>query len=96
MGSEMCIRDRLATGRESITKIFGQPPNVFARRSFGLNPTTPGLLKSFGFAGAIHANFSTGTIPSMGSGAMRWTGDSDEHILAISELPMDAADSGTF
>ncbi len=90
------VANQLATGRESITQVFGQPPNVFARRSFGLNPTTPGLLKSFGFAGAIHANFSTGTIPSMGSGAMRWTGDSDEHILAISELPMDAADSGTF
>ena len=90
------VANQLATGRESITQIFGQPPTVFARRSFGLNPTTPSLLKSFGFAGAIHANFSNGTIPSMGSGAMRWTSDSDEHILTISELPMDAANSGTF
>ena len=90
------VANQLATGRDSITQAFGQPPNVFARRSFGLNPTTPDLLNSFGFAGAIHANFSSGTIPSMGSGAMRWTSDSDQHILAISELPMDASDSGTF
>ena len=90
------VANQLQTGRESLNQVFGHPPNVFARRSFGLNPTTPGLLKSFGFDGAIHANFSNGTIPSMGSGAMRWTSDSDQHILAISELPMDAAESGTF
>ena len=94
--SGQTVANQLATGRESFRDVFGSPPNVFARRSFGLNPTTPSLLNSFGFEGAIHANFSNGTIPSLGSGAMRWTSDSDEHILAISELPMDAADSGTF
>lgn len=90
------VANQLAAGRASLEHVFGQPPNVFARRSFGLNPTTPNLLKNFGYSGAIHAIFSNGTIPSMGSGAMRWTSDSDEHVLAISELPMDAADSGTF
>ena len=87
---------QLGLGRESLKQVFGQLPNVFARRSFGLNPTTPNVLKNYGYLGAIHANFSNGSIPTMGSGAMRWTGDSEEHILAISELPMDAADSGTF
>ena len=90
------IANQIAIGRDSIEHVFGQPPTVFARRSFGLNPTTPGILKSFGYDGAIHANFSGGTIPSMGSGAMRWTGDDAKHVLAISEVPMDAADSGTF
>ena len=32
----------------------------------------------------------------MGSGVMRWTGDDAEHVLAVSEVPMDASDSGTF
>ena len=90
------VVNQISIGRESLKQVFGQPPNVFARRSFGLNPTTPGILNSFGYAGAIHANFSGGTIPSMGSGTMRWTGDDEEHVLGISEPPMDAADSGTF
>ncbi len=90
------VANQLTAGRDSLKQVFGQPPNVFARRSFGLNPTTPTVLKSYHYDGVIHANFSNGTIPSMGSGAMRWTSDSDEHVLAISEPPMDAADSGTF
>ena len=90
------IANQIATGRESLKQAFGRPPNIFARRSFGLNPTTPGILKSFGYEGVIHANFSSGTIPSMGSGVMRWTGDDKEHVLAVSEVPMDAAESGTF
>jgi len=90
------VANQLAIGRDSLKQAFGKPPNVFARRSFGLTPITPGILKSFGYDGAIHANFSGGVIPSMGSGVMRWTGDDEEHVLAISEVPMDAADSGTF
>ena len=90
------VANQIAIGRNSLQHVFGKKPNVFTRRSFGLNPTTPGILNSFDYEGAIHANFSGDTIPSMGSGAMRWTGDDEEHILAISEVPMDAADSGTF
>ena len=90
------IISQLDRGRKSLQQVFGHMPSVFARRSFGLNPTTPNLLKNFGYLGALHVNFSNGLIPTMGSGAMRWTGDDEEHILAISELPMDAADSGTF
>ena len=90
------VANQIAIGRNSLKKVFGQPPNVFARRSFGLNPATPGILKSFGYDGAIHANFSGGTIPTMGSGVMRWTGDDEKHVLAVSEVPMDASDSGTF
>lgn len=88
--------NQLEVGRETLTKIFGQPPNVFARRQFGLGPTTPSILQKFGYAGVVHANFSTGQIPDMGNGIMRWDGDDDESVLAISEKPMDVADSGTF
>ena len=90
------VANQLAIGRDSLQQVFGRSPSVFARRSFGLNPSTPGILNSFGYDGAIHANFSGGTMPSMGSGVMRWTGDDNQHVLAISEVPMDAADSGTF
>ena len=90
------VANQITIGRDSLEQVFGQPPAVFARRSFGLNPTTPRILNSFGYAGAVHANFSGGTIPSMGSGVMRWTGDDETHVLAVSEVPMDAADSGTF
>ena len=90
------VANQIAIGRNTLKQVFGQSPNVFARRSFGLNPATPKILKSFGYDGVIHANFSGGTIPSMGSGAMRWTGDDGEHVLAISEVPLDASDSGAF
>ena len=90
------IANQIQIGRDSLQEIFGRPPNVYARRNYGLNPTTPSILNSFGYDGAIHANFSGNAIPSMGSGVMRWTGDDDEHVLAISENPMDAADSGAF
>jgi alpha-mannosidase len=88
--------NQLKFGRETLNRIFGQPPNAFARRQFGLNPTTPNILQKFGYAGVVHANFSTGQIPDMGNGIMRWDGDDSESVLAVSEKPMDAADSGTF
>ena len=69
------VINQIDRGRTSLQQVFGHRPNVFARRSFGLNPTTPNLLKNFGYLGAFHTNFSNGLIPTMGSGAMRWTGD---------------------
>lgn len=88
--------NQLKLGRETLDRIFGYSPNVFARRQFGLNPTSPNLLQKFGYEGVIHASFSDGRMPDMGNGIMRWDGDDGEAVLAVSERPMDAADSSTF
>ena len=88
--------DQLQAGCQSIEQSFGKRPRVFARRRFGLHPSLPNILHQMGFVGAIHATFDGGTFPRSANGVMRWTGDDDESILSLADVPLDASDPGSF
>ncbi len=87
---------QLLVGREKLTRHFGVEPLVYMRRRFGLTSATPGLLNQLGFVGAIHATLDDGKFPTGSSCNIRWTGDDNRSILAIGDLPLSAADAGSF
>ena len=88
--------NQLLLGRAGSKQNFHVEPTVFMRRRFGLTSATPGLLDQLNFVGAIHATLDDGKYPRGSSGNIRWTGDDNRSVLAIGELPLSAADAGSF
>ena len=93
VASESVIR-QLTDGRQTINETFGVEPTVFARRTFGLTPTLPGLLDQFNFIGAIHATMDGGKFPTGSSSNIRWTGGDGQSILAFGDGPLSADEPG--
>jgi alpha-mannosidase len=87
---------QLILGRAAAKKQFDVEPLVFMRRRFGLTSATPGLLDQLKFLGAIHATLDDGKFPNSSSCNIRWTGDDNRSVLAIGDLPLSAADAGSF
>lgn len=90
------ILNSLKRGRDMMQSQFGVVPSVFMRRRFGLTPTLPSILEQLGFSGAVHATLDGGKLPLSSSCNIRWTGDDDQSILAIGDVPLSAADAGAF
>ena len=90
------ILNSLKRGRAMIESQFDSVPSVFMRRRFGLTPALPSMLDQLGFSGAVHATLDGGKFPQSSSCNIRWTGDDDQSILAIGDIPLSAADAGAF
>jgi alpha-mannosidase len=88
--------NQIRLGRKTIGEFLDTEPAVFLRRRFGLTPSTPGILSQFNFSGAVHATFDDGKFPPSSSCNIRWTGDDDASILAFGDVPLSAADAGSF
>ena len=86
----------LRAGMSQYEKFLGRAIQVFGRRRFGLTTTLPQLLTKLGFEGAIHASLTAGSIPEGQQLKTRWQGSDGASIDAISRVPMDAAEPGTF
>ncbi|MCH2178747.1 MAG: hypothetical protein MK106_08080 [Mariniblastus sp.] len=95
MGVESQL-NQLAQGIQEIRQYLGQRPALFARRTFGLNPTLPGLLKQFDFSGALHANLGHGQIPDASTAMINWESTDGSTLYAIHQKPRDAANPGAF
>ena len=93
MGVESQV-NQVAQGIRDIQRHFEQRPALFARRTFGLNPTLPGLLKQFDFSGALHANLGHGQIPDASTAMINWESTDGATLYAINQKPRDAANSG--
>ena len=94
--SSESILNSLKCGREMLESQFGVAPSVFMRRRFGLTPALPSMLEQMGFSGAVHATLDGGKFPLSSSCNIRWTGDDEQSILAIGDVPLSAADAGAF
>ena len=90
------ILNSLQSGRAIFESQFESVPKVFMRRRFGLTPAMPSILEQLGFSGAVHATLDGGKFPLSSSCNIRWTGDDDQSILAIGDVPISAADAGAF
>ena len=54
------------------------------------------MLDQFNFAGAVHSTLDDGKFPQSSNCTIRWTGDDDRSILAVGDVPLSAADAGSF
>ena len=94
--SSESLLNQIRLGQSTIQSHFGAQPNVFMRRTYGLTPTTPGVLDQLDFVGAVHATLDDGMFPKSSGCNIRWTGDDERSLLAFGEVPLNADDSGAF
>ncbi len=94
--STEALINQLQLGRDTIKEVLKTEPAVFLRRRFGLAPSTPGVLSQFNFSGAVHATLDDGKFPASSSCNIRWTGDDERSVLAFGDVPLSAADAGSF
>ncbi len=90
------ILAQLLRGAAEYREILGQAPTVFGRRSFGLTPLLPQVLRKVGLDAAVHATFEEGVSPEGSQVKIRWEGGDGTSVDAIAKSPHDAAKSATF
>ncbi len=84
--SSMC--HQLAASRAAIAKAFPETSVcVFGRRRFGLNTSTPGVIKRAGLHSAIHATLDDGVFPHTAPNNIRWQGDDGTTVDALTAPP---------
>ena len=88
------ILKRLLHGLSVYEKYLGTRPKIFARRSAGLTPMLPGILKDLKFDGAIHATFDDGKFPVPRHTRIRWRGNDGTDLETFAAFPADAKNSG--
>lgn len=90
------VRADLAEGIARYEALLGRRPQVFGRWRHGLCPTLPGVLRKFGFAGALHAELEEGKTPQGLQVKVQWEGLDGSAIDALAKPPLDAAAPHTF
>jgi alpha-mannosidase len=83
-------------GREVFARHLGAPPQVFARRRFGLAPMLPQLLSRSGFVGALHFTLDDGQFPRDGQSRSRWEGADSSAIDSLHRVPLDVTRPESF
>jgi alpha-mannosidase len=78
-------------GTRQFESAVGKRPSVFARRRFGLSWAYPQLLKSLGYAGAVHATLDDGRFPEGLHLKTTWEGNDGSPIDAFARIPFDAS-----
>jgi hypothetical protein len=86
----------LHAARESIAKLFGVEPAVYARKTSAFHPQLPGWLQHFGFKHAILISQDGALIPTLRSTAVNWPGPDGRAIDAFCREPLPASDPLTF
>ncbi|MDO4550032.1 MAG: hypothetical protein Q4C96_02130 [Planctomycetia bacterium] len=85
---------RLLRGISVYKKYLNWRPGIYARRSFGLTPMLPGILKEVGYKGALHTTFDDGKFPVPPQKHLFWQGMGTEEIEVLATIPADAKNSG--
>jgi alpha-mannosidase len=81
-------------GRHAWQTMIGQTPVVWGRRKYGLAPGMPQLLVKLGFKAALHVVLDDGIYPDHEYTKLRWRGNDESIIDALSRIPL-AADSAS-
>ena len=84
------------TGLAQFQEHLGRRPDIFGRRRFGLTPLLPQILKQFNFRGAVHVTLDDGRFPPGDAAKSCWEGLSGTAIDALTRVPLDASQPGSF
>lgn len=90
------VRADLAKGLTRYEEVLGRRPRVFGRWRHGLSPMLPGVLRKFGFEGALHVELEEGKTPQGLQVKVQWEGLDGSAIEALAKPPLDAAAPHTF
>lgn len=86
----------LRVARNTVQKLFGIEPVVYARKKSAYHPQLPGWLQHMGFKHAVLISFDGGLIPSFRSTAVNWPGPDGKAVEAFTREPLPAHDPHTF
>lgn len=75
---------------------LGIRPTVFGRRTFGLSPILPQVLRKTGFVGALHVSLDGGRIPHSYQNKIQWEGVDGVSLDAFAREPLDALQAESF
>jgi alpha-mannosidase len=75
---------------------LGARPRIYGRRTFGLTPMLPQVLKKLGFIAALHTALDGGELPTSGQTKTMWQGLDGTSIDAVARPPLDANKPETF
>lgn len=81
-------------GNRHWNELIGQSPVVWGRRKYGLATPLPQLLAKLGFKAALHVVLDDGIYPDHEYTKLRWRGNDETAIDAMSRIPL-AADSAS-
>ncbi|MFP6694305.1 MAG: hypothetical protein VB875_14880, partial [Pirellulales bacterium] len=90
--SALTSADAIPTYRRAL----GKQPRVFGRRSYGLSPVLPQVLRKTGFVGALHLSLDGGRIPHSYQNKIQWEGTDGVPLDAFARMPLDASQAESF
>ncbi|MBN2580131.1 MAG: hypothetical protein JXB10_14165 [Pirellulales bacterium] len=90
------ITEQLLRGRETYRRHGIEPPNVFARRRFGLTLALPQILEKHGLTAALHFTLDDGQFPAGRQSRIQWQGFDDAAIESVTTIPLDAGRPESF
>lgn len=89
------IAQRLKKGQALWTKLVGQAPRVYARRTGGFSALLPQVLSGLGYSGVLYMLFDGMSLPDPHTGRIRWEGTGSVSIDALARTPLDARSTTT-
>ena len=78
-----------------IASLFGRPPRVWGRATYGLHPQLPQMLQATGFEAALHQTFDVGLYPDAEDASQLWQAPDRSRVQAMSRLPLPAGRAAT-
>ncbi len=95
MTREAFARD-LARGRQAYLECGLEPPKVFARHSFGLNPESVSMLKRWDFEGCFLIAWAQGAYPDGSQPKISWEAPDGTYLASLATRLLDASDANSF
>ncbi len=86
----------IRTARETVRKLFGSEPTVYARRRSAYHPQLPSWLQLAGYRHAVAVSFDGALVPSRYSAVVTWSGPDGKSVEAFTREPHPANDGQTF
>ena len=90
------VRASLLAGQKKYEQIFGQKPQVYGRKDFGLTANHPQWLKQCGYEAALHVLLGEGSYPESSQAKTRWEGVENTQLDCIARIPLNANRHETF
>jgi alpha-mannosidase len=88
--------DDLVAGSDHLLATFGQRPQHWARRRFGLVASLPMILRHLGYQSALHVALDDGLYPDQERSQFEWQSADSSTVLATSRIPLAIDSSASF
>jgi hypothetical protein len=86
----------LGAARDTLRRLFGVEPAVYARRVSAFHSQLPGWLHHLGYKHAVLISQDGALVPTLRSTAVNWPGPDGRAVDAFCREPLPAADPNTF